>query len=172
MVYTVKFDSTQLITNAKNAIDKELHVKAMEYTVVSGTLNSMDSDKLKHGHNFEIDETKNIKEERSIYSNVKYDLVGKIATSTGLTRKTIGDILSQMSSDKFKLFKVNPEEFIMEASRIINEQKAAMVVQKLAYTPIDDRFDTDIFTMNQPNYNFENAKEVKKHIYNYLLLHQ
>ncbi len=100
MGYTVKFDSTQLITNAKNAIDKELHVKAMEYTVVGGTLNSMDSDKLKHGHNFEIDETKNIKEERSIYSNVKYDLVGKIATSTGLTRKTIGDILSQMSSDK------------------------------------------------------------------------
>lgn len=168
-VYTVKFDSTQLTTNAKNAIDKELHVKAMEYTVVGGTLNSMDSDKLKHGHNFEIDETKNIKEERSIYSNVKYDLVGKIATSTGLTRKTIGEILSQISSDKFKLFKVNPEEFIMEASRIINEQKAAMVVQKLAYTPIDDRFDTDIFTMNQPNYNFENAKEVKKHIYNYLI---
>lgn len=59
--------------------------------------------------------------------------------------------------------------FIMEASRIINEQKAAMVVQKLAYTPIDDRFDTNIFTMNQPNYNFENAKEVKKHIYNYLI---
>lgn len=58
----------------------------MEYTVVGGTLSSMDSDKLKHGHNFEIDETKNIKEE-SIYSNVKYDLVGKIATPTGLTRK-------------------------------------------------------------------------------------
>ncbi|MGJ0341942.1 hypothetical protein NG769_05705 [Aliarcobacter cryaerophilus] len=44
-----------------------------------------------------------------------------------------------------------------------------MVVQKLTYTPIDDKFDSDIFTINKSNYNFENAKEVKKHIYNYLI---
>ncbi|MEO1785181.1 DEAD/DEAH box helicase family protein [Thermodesulfobium sp. 4217-1] len=168
-IYTVNFDSRELIDNAKNAIERELLVSSLEYTVVSGTLEAMDAEMLKAKQNFEITETENIKEKNSVNSGVKYDLVGKIASNTNLTRKTVGQILAKLSDEKFSYFQKNPEEFISEVSRIISDQKASMVIQKLVYTPIEDRFDTNIFTLNQATYNFENAKEVKKNIYKYLV---
>jgi type III restriction enzyme len=39
---------------------------------------------------------------------------------------------------------LNPEHFIAEASRLINEQKATTIIEKLGYDEVEDRYDTDI----------------------------
>ena len=61
-------------------------------------------------------------------SRVKYDLVGKIAQGTTLTRKTVTNILEQLEPEKIYMFKNNPEEFISKIIRLINEQKATMIL--------------------------------------------
>ena len=169
-VYTVNFESSELVTNAKNAIDKELHVKALEYTVVGGTqTDSIAYESLKSGTGFKEEEKETVSETKSVQSKVKYDLIGKVAENTKLTRKTVGEILKLIEPDKFRLYRVNPEEFIAQSSRIINEQKAAMVVNKLTYSPIEQKFDSDIFFAESERQNFSKAKKVDKHIYDYIV---
>ena len=60
-------------------------------------------------------------------SQIKYDLIGKVAEGTTLTRKTVSAILQGIRADKLYMFKNNPEEFITKVIRLINEQKATMI---------------------------------------------
>lgn len=67
-------------------------------------------------------------------TNIKYDLVGKLVDETGLTRECIVKILTGIEKCVFDQFKQNPEEFILKAANLINEQKATLIVQHIAYT--------------------------------------
>ena len=78
----------------------------------------------------EVKETATEKYNATIHSIVKYDLLGKIAENTQLTRKTIAEILTGVNTAVFKQFRQNPEHFISEASRIINEQKATIIIEQ------------------------------------------
>ena len=51
---------------------------------------------------------------------IKYDLIGKLVEETGLTRKTIIQILCGIEKLVFDQFKDNPEEFIIKAAYLIN----------------------------------------------------
>lgn len=73
-----------------------------------------------------------------VVSTVKYDLLGKIAANTRLTRKTIAGILSQIKPEKFNMYKMNPEEFIRRVSRLILEQKATIIVDHISYNEIEE----------------------------------
>lgn len=106
----------------------------------------------------------------SIHSLVKYDLVGKVAENARLTRDTAATILSQVAAAVFEQFTKNPEHFISEASRIIAEQKAVMVIERLAYDEVDERYDVDIFTANQTGQDFSRATaKLKNHVYDYAI---
>lgn len=106
----------------------------------------------------------------SIHSLVKYDLVGKVAENARLIRDTAATILSQVAAAVFEQFTKNPEHFISEASRIIAEQKAAMVIERLAYDEVDERYDVDIFTANQTGQDFSRATaKLKNHVYDYAI---
>lgn len=64
----------------------------------------------------------------------------------------------------------DPEQFITEAARLINEQKATVIVEHLAYDALEDRFDSAIFTENQTAQDFSKAgKKLVKHVYDYLV---
>ena len=54
--------------------------------------------------------------------STKYDLIGEIVKNTELTRKTVVSILSEIREDKFAMFKINPEDFIIKVCQIINQQ--------------------------------------------------
>lgn len=56
-------------------------------------------------------------------SQVKYDLIGKIAEGTTLTRRTVAAILAGIEKPVFACFKQNPEEFITKAIRLINDKR-------------------------------------------------
>jgi len=101
---------------------------------------------------------------------VKYDLVGKVSENAQLTRDTAAAILCRISPRAFEQFKRNPENFISEASRIIAEQKAAMVIERLAYDEVNECYDVDIFTANQAGQDFYRATDkLRKHIYDYAI---
>jgi type III restriction enzyme len=101
---------------------------------------------------------------------VKYDLIGKLAEGTVLTRRTIADILNGINAAVFAQYKTNPESFIAEAIRVINEQKATVIIEHLAYDTVEETFDLDIFTAGQTKQDLSKAgNKLERHIYDYVL---
>ncbi len=75
-----------------------------------------------------------------------------------------------MNAAVFAQYRLNPESFIAEAIRLINEQKATMIVEHLAYDPVEERYDTDIFTAGMTKQDFTHAGDkLKHHIYDYVM---
>jgi type III restriction enzyme len=170
-IYTVHFDSDELVDNAANALNRELNIRTLEYQKTEGEMTTgLNSDDIEEGKAFVVRESATIKDNRSIYSSVQYDLIGKLAYETKLTRRTIGKILQKISDKTFVNYRKNPEEFISNASRIINEQKAATVVEHLSYdkTAQTHRLE-DIFTVEaNKKYTLSQLQEASKHVYDYV----
>jgi type III restriction enzyme len=166
----VEFDSEELIRKCFSALDSQLRVTPLQYTVQVGVQNDGLTDgQLRSGDGFSVTNTTTERGD-SIHSLVKYDLVGKVAENAQLTRDTAASILVQITPAVFEQFTRNPEHFISEASRIIAEQKAAMVIERLAYDEVDERYDVDIFTANQTGQDFSRAtKQLKNHVYDYAI---
>ena len=172
--YSVDFDSEELVQKAVGVLndkDQGLRVTPLQYTIQTGEQAAQVSyDGLKDGEAFVLKATETEKNIHSIHSAVKYDLVGKIAEGTQLTRRTTADILKGINVAVFAQFRTNPESFISEAIRLINEQKATMIIEHLAYDPVEDKFDLDIFTAGQTKQDFSKAGDkLKRHIYDYVI---
>ena len=65
------------------------------------------------------------------------------------------------------MFKNNPEEFITKVIRLINEQKAAMIVEHISYDTIEGEYDSAIFTAEKNTPSFGKAFLAKKAIQDY-----
>lgn len=169
--FSVDFDSLELVTKAVTELDNSLRVTPLQYTIQTGEqAEQVTYDELKGGESFVIKSTEIETNVHSIHSAVKYDLIGKIAEGTKLTRRTTADILKGINVAVFAEFRRNPESFIAEAVRLINEQKATMIIEHLAYDPIEDTFDLDIFTTGQTKQDFSKAGDkLKRHIYDYVI---
>lgn len=170
-VYQVEFDSEELIANCVRVLDKALNVTVMQYVVESGKqVVGLDVEQLEAGTGFKVTETKVTQSAGSAGSTVKYDLLGEIAEKTQLTRRTCAAILTRISPGTFMKFRQNPEQFITEAARLINEQKATVIVEHLSYDPLDGKYDSSIFTENQTAQDLTKAGEkLKKSVYDYVV---
>ncbi len=169
--YSVHFDSFELVDKCVKAMDKELRISPMQYTIQAGEqMSDVSYDGLKQGDSFKVTSTSTEVNRRSIHSAVKYDLVGKVAEAVQLTRKTVSEILSKIGKSVFAQFKTNPENFISETARLINEQKATVIIEYLTYDAISETHDIDIFTNAQSKQDFSNAGEpLKRHICDYVI---
>ena len=169
--YSVDFDSDELVQKAVKELDAALRVTPLQYTIQAGEQTDQVTDEaLKRGDGFKISQTKTEYNRQSIHSAVKYDLIGKLAEGTQLTRRTVAEILKGINVAVFAQFKTNPESFIAEATRLINEQKATVIIEHLAYDPVEDKFDLDIFTAGQSKQDFSNAGDkLQRHIYDYVV---
>jgi len=169
--YGVQFDSAELIDKCVKALETELRVTPLQYTIHTGEQVDMATyAELKHGEAFKLSATATDKYTNSIHSAVKYDLLGKIAETVQLTRATVASILSGVNVAVFAQFKTNPESFIAQVSRLINEQKATVIIEHLVYDPIAETHDIDIFTQGQSKQDFSKAGlPLKRHIYDYVI---
>ena len=169
--YSVDFDSDELVQKAVKEIDASLRVTPLQYTIQHGEqAATVTYDGIKGGNAFELKATETEFNRNSTHSAVKYDLVGKLAEGTQLTRRTVAEVLKGISVAVFAQFKTNPESFIAEATRLINEQKATVIIEHLAYDPVEDKFDLDIFTAGQTKQDFSKAGDkLQRHIYDYVL---
>lgn len=167
--YTVHFETEELIRKCIRTLETELTVAPLQYTIQRGAQKEEATfEELKQGQAFEIHETKTDTETVSVHSAVEYDLIGKLAETAKLTRRTVAAILHGLSEPTFKQYRQNPEDFISQAGRLINEQKATVIVEHLTYDMIDEKYDSDIFTKEKPKENFSRAIPVNRHVYEYV----
>lgn len=159
-VYTVHYDSNELVEKVVAALRANLTVTKLQYVKVTGT---QDSDKVT-----EFGNTKTTTSELSDVStsNVPYDLVGDIARGARLTRRSVVKIL-QGIDNKVLLFKNNPEEFIRNVVKTIREQKATMIVEHISYNRIAGKYDSSIFVPER-KLNINKVIEAQKHITPYI----
>jgi type III restriction enzyme len=167
--YTVHFDSAELIKKCVHTLDDKLHVANLQYTVQRGEqINDATLENLAQGEAFKVKASETQAFKQSAHSSVKYDLLGQIATGTHTTRQTIAKILQGINAKTFYQFRTNPEDFIAKTTRLINEQKATMVVEHIAYDPIDESYDMDIFTQSVTLNQNHKGEPLKRHIYNFV----
>lgn len=167
--YTVEFESSELIKKAISHIDEKLFVSELQYTAtVSRQKAEMNEYEVGRGTSFtgEKSKTKTLKHDQ--ISPIKYDLIGKVAEGTVLTRKTVSAILQGIRQDKLYMFRNNPEEFISKVVKLINEQKATMIVEHISYDTIEGGYDSDIFTAGKNTQSFDKAFLAKKAIQDYV----
>ena len=159
-VYTVHYNSNELIEKVVVALRANLTVTKLQYVKVTGT---QDSDKVT-----EFGNTKTTTSELSDVStsNVPYDLVGDIARGARLTRRSVVKIL-QGIDNKVLLFKNNPEEFIRNVVKTIREQKATMIVEHISYNRIAGKYDSSIFVPER-KLSINKVIEAQKHITPYI----
>lgn len=173
--YSVSFEEAELVQKAVATInggtEPGLKVTPLQYTIQRGEQADVATyDGIKSGEAFKLKATETEVNRLSVHSAVKYDLIGKLAEGTQLTRRTIAEILKGMNVAVFAQFKTNPESFIAEAIRLINEQKATVIIEHLAYDPVEDKFDLDIFTAGLTKQDFSKAGDkLQRHIYDYVL---
>ncbi len=169
--YVVDFNEQELIEKSIKALDEHLNVSTIVFRVEQGQLDKIESrEQLQEGGAFVRGENAPDEVKAIANSSVKYDLIGKIVTETGLTRKAVVAILRNIKKEVFAKFANNPEEFILKASNLINEQKATVIIQHITYNKLSESYDTSIFT--EPSLKGrlgENAIETKKHLYKYLI---
>jgi len=170
--YEINVDSEDLKTNSIEVINQTLEVTKVKVKITTGRQKSLlVVDDLSKDKNM-MEESQNIYESMDYeLGYTKYDLIGEIVKNTQLTRKTLVGILSKIREDKFLMFKLNPEDFIIKVSNIINTQKAKLLISGIKYFKSDKIYETDIFTI--PNFKCNLGEdgdtiEVKRHIYDYL----
>lgn len=172
-VYVVDFDTQELIQKAIQSLDKDLRVSKIYFRVESGSMEEVKSkESLLEGSSFSKKKSEMYSQDKQVRANsaVKYDLVGKLVEETSLTRKAIIAILTGIQPAVFNQFRENPEEFIINASSLINDQKATAIIQHITYHVLDDRYDTDVFT--EPTLKGRlgtNAMKADKHLYDHIL---
>ena len=170
-IYEVDFDSNELIEKSIKALNDKLLISKMRVRITEGEQrNTMSVSQLKSDDSMIAGKVRNEVYDDFVPVSTKYDLIGSIATDTGLTRHTIIEILKNIRQDVFEQFKYNPEEFIRKASNLINDEKATTIIDGITYNKIDDKFSNEIFTDNNLSGKLGvNALEVKKHIYDYVI---
>ncbi|MBQ6749486.1 MAG: DEAD/DEAH box helicase family protein [Bacteroidaceae bacterium] len=170
--YQVNFDTSDLVKKSIKALDDNLKVTEIRIVVEGGSLDNVrDKESLEAGVAMTHGNTRTIHVTEAIGKGVTYDLIGKLVTATGLTRKTIVEILKGIKPTTFHLFKLNPEEFIIKTGLIINDCKALAVIQCIKYEKLNDKFSTDIFTENMLRGKLGiNAIESTKSLYDLVVL--
>lgn len=170
-VYVVDFDTDELIRKAISSLDSKLRVSKIYFKVEEGAMEDIKSkEDLATGNAFVKDTSGTYQRTVSASSNVKYDLIGKLVDDTGLTRKAIIQILQGIQPAVFNQFKDNPEEFIIKAASLINDEKATAIIQHITYDVMDEKYDTDIFT--DPTIKGRlgvNAMKAKRHLYDHVV---
>lgn len=167
--YKVEFDSEELISKAISNINEKLYVTPLKYTVtVGGQKDTLNEHEIERMEAFDIQKSKTQELKRASTSRIFYDLIGKIADGTTLTRKTVAVILSGIEKHIFAMFKNNPEEFITKVINLIDEQKATMIVDHISYNQTEGEYDSSIFTSDKTERDFTKAYESEKNVQDYI----
>lgn len=170
-VYVVDFDTGELVRKSISSLDKNLRVSEIYFKVESGSMEEIQSkEELVSGDSFKKHNTGKRNNTVSANSNVPYDLVGKLVEGTNLTRKAVVEILQGVKKNTFELFKTNPEEFIIKATALINDEKAGAIIEHISYDLMDEKYGMEVFT--DPSIKGRlgsNVMKAEKHLYDHIL---
>lgn len=168
--YRVNFNTTELLEKAVAALNHNLRVGKSYFNVETGAMQEIKSKAdLQSGQAFT--KTKATAYSVAESSNTRrYDLIGKLVEETGLTRKTVCDILTGIEPNVFNQVQNNPEEFILKAAALINDEKASVIYQHIEYNILNEQYSTDIFTDTTIRGKLgANAMKTRRHLYDHLV---
>lgn len=173
-MYEVDFNSDELIGEAVKRINEKLELQRPLFSITTGSQSdNITIEGLKSGTTMrkENKKTEIYNDDDIIYTDTKYDLVGEIVEETSLTRHTVATILMKISPQKFEFYKYSPQEFINKVSNLIKEEKATTIIDGITYNKTTEKYDNEIFTINNLGGKYEEGlQKLKKHIYDYLLV--
>ncbi len=168
--YTVSFSSQALVDACIRALNSNLRIAKVQYHIAKGEQKTtMDPSVLQCLEAFTSAKTRSGLIALLPEFQPQYDLLGKLAQGTALTRKSVAAILQGISPQAFEKFSQNPEQFISQAISLILEQKALLISQTIAYTPIQGAFSQEIFQSRQP-VGHSRALKTHKHITDYIVM--
>lgn len=169
--YIVDFDTDELVQKSIRALDEHLAVSKVFFEIVNGSLENIQSkEALEAGTAFTKKRGEARQAKITVNASVKYDLIGKLVAETGLTRRSVVAILRGIQPYVFNQFKDNPEEFILKAAQLINEQKATVIIEHITYNKLTATFNTNVFT--EPTLKGQlgmNAMTTHHNLYDYIL---
>lgn len=168
--YRVNFNTTELLKKAVAALNHNLRVGKSYFNVETGAMQEIKSKAdLQSGQAFT--KTKATAYSVAESSNTRrYDLIGKLVEETGLTRKMVCDILTGIEPNVFNQVQNNPEEFILKAAALINDEKASVIYQHIEYNILNEQYSTDIFTDTTIRGKLgANAMKTRRHLYDHLV---
>lgn len=176
-VYTVDFDTDELVGKAVKAVNEQLRIQKLFFQVETGTMERISSkEELLSGKAFWRSDSRNYEssgqsgQRSGSQARVKYDLIGKLVEETGLTRRAAAGILTGIEPEVFGQFRENPEEFILQAAQIINREKEAAVISHIRYEKTSARYGMDILTESvQKGRPGVNLLETRKHLFDHLV---
>jgi type III restriction enzyme len=164
--YTVSFNEKKLIKSCIDSLNRNLRVTQTLVIINQGYLDATKQ------NNPEMKRLigKQVVLEEVAAKNVTYDLIGEVAMPTKLTRQSVAAILKGIEPAVFKLFKANPEEFIREATNLIDEQKASTIIEHITYDKLQEVWSAEeIFVDGTIGGEYgQNVRDAKKHLYDKL----
>lgn len=173
-VFEIQIDSVKLISQSIAAIEAAAKkrnnnfVETLSYKLAESTQrDTISHEELVDKQSFSNPTTSTESANTSIRSQVKYDLIGSLSEQTDLTRRSIVAILKGINNAIFAQFKNNPEAFIREVARLINEARIRMVIQGLTYYTTDQTYPlNEVFVSNQkiPS----DSLKVSRHVFDYV----
>lgn len=168
-IYQVKLNTDDLVVRSIQAIDKNVRIRELQYVIQQGMQNASITDgDIERQSMLQAGKAKIERYVHAISSDVTYDLLGQVSEGTALTRGTIAKILSGIKPQIFEQFAKNPEDFITQVIKQINEQKAGIIVNQITYDPIVDKYELDLFTDAQVKIDKDSANgPLQKHVLEY-----
>lgn len=166
-VYEVHFDTEKLINESKIRLNADLHISERKYEIKTGEMREVSKEDLKDGTAISVTKTDSKKLSSDLYTQVAYDIVGEIEALTNLKRSTLVEILKKIDPITFAMLRKNPEEFIAKSAKLINETKASLIINNIAYHKTDQSFDAKTVFTNGKNV-LRTEEMLQKHIYDYL----
>lgn len=173
-VFEIQIDSEKLISESIQAIETAAKqrnnnfVESLSYKLAQSTQrDTISHEELIAKQSFSNPTTSTESTSVSVRSQVKYDLIGSLSEQTDLTRRSIVAILKGINNAIFAQFKNNPEAFIREVARLINEARIRMVIQGLTYYTTEQTYPlNDVFVSNQkvPS----DSLKVSRHVFDYV----
>lgn len=170
--YTVQFDTPELIDHSIRALDSKLNVTRVQINLEYGeqTARLESREQLEQGKGFQKARSDRESAKYAPLGSVRYDLVGKLVEETGLTRATVAAILRGIAPQTFSQFRINPEEFILKAARLINDEKATQIIEHITYNRLDAAYDQDVFTRATLRGKLDvNAIEANRSLYSHVI---
>lgn len=166
-VYEVKFNTEILIDESRRRLDRDLHITPKSFEIKIADVEVVDKNTLKDGKGIYVTKTQQQKISAEIFSDTTYDIIGEIEKLTNLKRSTIAAILQKIKPETFLLVRQNPEEFIAKSAKLINETKASLIINNIAYHKTEEHFDAKTVFTNEQNV-LQTDDVLKKHIYDFL----
>ena len=161
-IYSVDFDSNELVKNCINRISKMERIEAPR--IVSR------KDKVDITRELGATSTLKVEESEEEIHTTNYlpDIITELQNKTNLTRKTVISIL--VGCNRLDDFKRNPQKFIEEVVRIIRSELRVFVTNGIKYEKIDDYYSVETFNSDDETllaYLNDKVVESKKSPYDY-----